>query len=1143
MAAHSIKKGSVLDGRYEVIRRLGEGGMGEVYAARRIALGDIVSIKVLLSDRMSDESRAHLLTEARAAAHIRHPNVVQVFDFGDRDGASPYIVMEYLEGPTLGEQLAASGRFAPDRALQILAGVCAAVEAGHRRGVIHRDLKPANVMLAATDDGEEVVKVLDFGVAFVSDPRLSGEHINPRIQVVGTPHYMSPEQAVGKAVSPASDVFSLGVLLYEMVTGQVPFDGESTVDVLLAVMHETHRDPNELVPSLPMEIGDAIAEALSKDPNVRPSAVDLARRAGAVQLLPASARDSSTGVAPATSNKIASTIRRRVTQNEPHIKAFAGRTAERTRLKDALRAAAAGESKITLITGDAGSGKTRLAEELAGYLTRREVTVLWGRFFDYEGSQPPPYEAFVSMAGDSDVVQRVVSDPMISAEGERWRVFAEVADAFAARAAARPLVLVFDDVQWASRLDLELIEHLYRSLAAHPTLVIATARADAIAPTSGTELARWVAALARRRVHSMVALQPLSQDEIRRWLERAFVPLRIRPRDLARLHQATGGSPYYLVETVRHLLANETIALDENGWAFGSLDGVTWPDTIKSLLEARLAGVERNIREALEVAAVIGNEFRFDSLQLALGVDEEPLEALLDAAVAKRFITERGVSPGNDYRFGDPGMRRVLYDAISGRRRARAHLKVVSALQRVHNADNDRLAHVFAYHYHALSNWQRALTLGLRAAEQALEHHDIDRAGSALHRAREARAALLDAFTPPPADDTAKLDLLMGTLHVREGDFEQAVDALQDLTGLHAQLMLVEAKQGLGELTEAAVLARDIAGRALQWGDRGVALDAQIRAATLTSRLGDIRQAAAQLRAMLDDIRDDDPPALRCQLHRHYGWQLLKLGAFDEALRHADHALQMARAAGDMLSEYGANAAKASVYGESGDYDRALVLQLRGLEMSRRMCLRRREAIDIANASECYYEMGRYDQALEGFEHALAIFIEIGDRACEGDCLVNVGRALLACGHHDDAIATLRKGESICEERGRYEYSGVAALTLGKAHLESGDADAASAAYRAAQERLAPSGPFLLWRAEHGLARVALRKKRHRAGATARRAGARSGRRSATAPPSRSRRRRELRAVGQTTSRSAGRSGRPALALLQRFQMRYVAAP
>ncbi|MCA9686341.1 MAG: serine/threonine protein kinase, partial [Myxococcales bacterium] len=266
------RPGEVLVGKYRVIDRLGVGGMGAVHSALRLSLGDVVAIKSILPHRSNPRNRARFIREARALARVRHPNVVHVFDFGESEDGRPYMVMEYVEGPTLSQVLAAGG-LPLARTLEIFVDICKAVEAGHRRGVIHRDLKPGNVMLARSDDGGELVKVLDFGLASLLDDEPGrGEGA-----LVGTFGYMSPEAIEHRAWGPASDVFALGVMLYELVTGVQPFKAANAIATVMKICDGDHVPVEERVSDLPPGVGVAIEAALRRDPEARPaSALELA---------------------------------------------------------------------------------------------------------------------------------------------------------------------------------------------------------------------------------------------------------------------------------------------------------------------------------------------------------------------------------------------------------------------------------------------------------------------------------------------------------------------------------------------------------------------------------------------------------------------------------------------------------------------------------------------------------------------------------------------------------------------------------------------------------------------------------------------------------------------------------------------------
>jgi tRNA A-37 threonylcarbamoyl transferase component Bud32 len=251
----------VLNDRYEVDKPLGRGGMAQVFRGTDRVLGRTVAIKVL-DQKHRDDAKfvTRFRREAQAAAGINHPNVVSVFDTGSEDGLH-YIVMEYVDGETLDDVLSREKVLLPERVVAIAEPVAQALDAAHQKGMVHRDVKPGNIML----DRSGTVKVVDFGIArAAADDTLTQTGI-----VLGTAAYLSPEQAQGVAVDPRSDVYSLGCVLYEMVTGRKPFTGDSALAIAYKHVREDPAPPSQVNPDIPPELEAVVMTAMAKDPGQR----------------------------------------------------------------------------------------------------------------------------------------------------------------------------------------------------------------------------------------------------------------------------------------------------------------------------------------------------------------------------------------------------------------------------------------------------------------------------------------------------------------------------------------------------------------------------------------------------------------------------------------------------------------------------------------------------------------------------------------------------------------------------------------------------------------------------------------------------------------------------------------------------------
>lgn len=275
---HTIPGEPVLEGKYHLECRLGQGGMGVVYKARHAFLKTQLAIKIILPDLVGNDPQlvTRFRQEALAAAAIRHTNVVGVTDYGVIQGSIPFLVMEYVDGESLHDLLTREQVLTPERALELMAAICAGVGAAHHQGIVHRDLKPLNIMICSDKPSlSQAVKILDFGLAKIKSGELLGSFIQAQTTgLMGSPYYMAPEQWADDEPDSRSDIYSLGVMLFQMLTGDVPFKGSS----IPAIMKKHISDPaptfSELGVSLSREVEEAVRHTLQKDKEQRTASVE-----------------------------------------------------------------------------------------------------------------------------------------------------------------------------------------------------------------------------------------------------------------------------------------------------------------------------------------------------------------------------------------------------------------------------------------------------------------------------------------------------------------------------------------------------------------------------------------------------------------------------------------------------------------------------------------------------------------------------------------------------------------------------------------------------------------------------------------------------------------------------------------------------
>lgn len=375
-----LSPGVVIDGRYTIVKPLGKGGMGVVFAAKHQATGEDLAVKLISAVGEDEMAVRRFFREAKASQRIVHPGVIEVYDFGQTSDGRPFMVMEILEGEPLDELLARQGVLAPRRALNIAAQIASALAASHAHQILHRDLKPANVMIRR-EDGVERVKVLDFGLAkAVEDDTGELGTVTATGMLVGTPQYMSPEQFQCADLGPPTDFYSLGVMLYEMLTGRVPFDGQNIYALMQAHVLEDPVAPGDVAPNADFspEVEELCMQLLEKEEEARPTdAESLMERFrelagggdGAVgdldadQMLPPESVEFTRETVTAAGADLTTTQTVQSAEIERFRPGLVGR--DRTRkVLDGIweRAVSSAEPAVVVLQGPGGVGKSKLLE-------------------------------------------------------------------------------------------------------------------------------------------------------------------------------------------------------------------------------------------------------------------------------------------------------------------------------------------------------------------------------------------------------------------------------------------------------------------------------------------------------------------------------------------------------------------------------------------------------------------------------------------------------------------------------------------------------------------------------------------------------------------------------------------------------------
>jgi predicted ATPase len=767
----SLMPTSFADGRYLVRRPLGQGGQKRVYLARDDRLDRDVVIGLLKTEVVSSDSVPRLIREAQAMARLgSHPNIVTVYDIGDQDGR-PFIVSQYVEGGSVADLVKSSDkhRLPFDQVIRIASQICHALTHCHSQGIIHRDLKPGNVWLS--QDG--TAKLGDFGLAVSAD----FSRITLEGALVGTVVYMPPELMLGHPAEPRSDLYSLGVMLYEMVTGRPPFMGDQFVAIISQHINSPPVAPSWHNPEVPKALEALILRLLAKSPIERPSsAADVVK---ALTAIDSSSPESTPIQQDAKSlSRLAGGV-------------FIGREQETKELRVALNDTLAGKGRLFMLVGEPGSGKTRMAEQLATYASLCNAQVLMGGCYEGEGAPAfwPWLQIIRCFAEEIDAdrlasimgpgaadIANVVSEikerlpelpapPTLEPEQARFRLFDSVTTFLKNASRLQPLVIILDDLHWADKPSLLLLQFLARELKDARILVIGTYRDIELGRQH--PLSQTLGELSRQGLSARIVLRGLTEQDVARFIE---MTAGISPKEnlVKTVFQQTEGNPFFLNEIVRLLVVEGQLERPQVTTA----SGVRIPEGVREVIGRRLDQLSERCNKVLTIASLIGREFSLDALEPLCEVSGDQLLELLDEATAARVITEVP-QVVERYHFVHALIRETLYDEISTARRVRFHRRIGEVLEKIYANSIDSHLTELAHHFFQAApsgDSSKAIDYSIRAAQRANSQLAYEEAAIHYEHAR----MLIELQDEVDEDQRCKMSLELGEAHKKAGNNAKA---------------------------------------------------------------------------------------------------------------------------------------------------------------------------------------------------------------------------------------------------------------------------------------------------------------------------------------------------------------------------------
>ena len=663
---------TLINDRYRLEEELGHGGMGTVHRAFDTTLEREVAVKLVTGYEMETEGRARLLQEAKSIAQLNHPNIVTVHDAGEMD-KTPYIVMELIEGSSLHETPPAD----LGKLVHIAGQICAALEHAHEREIVHRDLKPENVLI----DPDGNAKLMDFGIARSMASRMTQEG-----RIEGTVFYMAPELALGQEYDGRADLYALGVMLYELTTGELPFQQGDPVAIISQHVNAPVVPPRAKDPEIPAGLDKLIVRLLAKDPEDRP--------ASAAKTLEALQKP---GLLDTTGAEEQLSTLDRIVRGR-----MIGREAEFNRARELWYEATEGKSQILLVSGEPGVGKTRLLREI---ITQSEVmgAQVLGSASYAEGG--PPYSPFKQILREVlpkasengfNLPENVVADllslapefgtqfpdiqPNLSEDpqADQHRLFESFFVFLAALSQHTPLLVYLDDAHWSDSGSLNLFRHLARQLGSQPIMLLATYRE--IELDEARPLNEVLLDITREPQTTRLKLNRLTIEQTDQLLT-SFFQDEISPEFLEGIYRETDGNPFFIEEVCKALVESGQVFHTDDGWDRTDMSEIGIPQSVRVAIQSRVGKLSPETQEVLSQAAVLGREFEFETLLAAVEVDEDSIIDALEEAERAQLLEERSENGRAIFTFSHALIPSTLVEGLRILQRRRLHRRAAEALE------------------------------------------------------------------------------------------------------------------------------------------------------------------------------------------------------------------------------------------------------------------------------------------------------------------------------------------------------------------------------------------------------------------------------------------------------------------------------
>jgi len=1031
----------VFSHRYQVLQDLGEGGIGKVYRSLDRWTGKDIALKVLAADLINPSLLESFKREFLMLSQLKHPGVVEVFDFGylSSTGASetplPYFTMEFVEGRSLSESLPAFHNSAQSSGEveifhHLVLQICDILEFIHLQGLVHCDLKPDNIKITGHIFKP---KILDFGLA----EKIGSKRIK---ETKGTLPYMAPEMFKEEPLDARTDLYSLGVILYELITSRLPFFSDDPVKIVSAHLQEKPISPLEINPHIPPFLNELILRLLEKSPADRPpDAYQLKKLLE--QGFSIYQNEGKKTEYPSVQNLI----------SHVYSGSMVGRETESHRLEEYLKKATASDGGFVLISGEQGIGKSLLLKQLKVTYQLQGITVVDTCCLQ---DQTVAYQPLMDICrklllyaenqGSLPIVQNLKEILRRFKEGFHWDqdkstdgkasdtaesvsgLHLSIFDAFTEISTVLPLVIMIDDLQWVDASTLQFLGFCRSQCKPNKIIWCLSLREEPL--NRDSLLQTFLTHDIGEKKTDLIKLSRFDLDGTRNLILSKFLVNQFPGEFFSFVHERTAGNPHFVVEVLKYLLEKKVVFLKDSHWMLDlhALKKTNIPDSIESVLTENLKRYDAQILDLLGIASVVGKKFSLNLIGELSPSDRDKTGEILTMLTDQQLLVRKDdpVDGERYYEFTNQSLQAILYRRLKRSERILRHKKIGELLERRLTDEGDELVFELAYHYSEAGENLKAYQYTLLSAEkmeqmyanqEVLAYFDkalkLTLKFSDDQKTRENRVLALTKR----ADFCKKV----GELNQAEEDYQEVLKLVLISSDPKTHVKVLNSLAEIYRLKHDYSKGISILEKAMQIHEK---IDDPVERANTLSYLGLLYWTDSQYQNALDSFhkaldidRKLGNKSYEASTLNNMGLIYWSQHQYSEALKYFNNSLSRYHELED--KEWIARSSNnvGQTYFCMGEYTEAMEYYQMALTINEEINNRKEITFNLENMAEVYRKVGNYNEALNYGQQGLKLASEIGFNERIGRILKDLGLTHFDLGHYQEAYEYLQKAKEIAE--------------------------------------------------------------------------------------------------------------------------------